>query len=792
MEISFSTTNNICINDSNGLIVIESINFEDSNEAFLYRNYIIIWSGNFDENTFISTDGSVVENLKNGVYQFKLFSPDSQQESQIYTIEIFSESSEIKIKNLKYLDYSCEDSAYIYIEVEGGAPPYTFIAGTNSILSNDNQAKIQNLTNGLYEVSVIDINGCTVIYDKIIEIKDHTFSSTINNALPPQLLNSYGLLDISVTGKGPFSFLFVDQLEPDKNIYVDTFETKYIKNIDIENNVYNYFFDDLITPGTYSLTIKNSSDCSNFIDFLNIPNSSPIGVSISLSNSDSFSVPNYSESLPIFDTLLIPYKFIVNNSELWTYIKDKKIKDKIDLIVNNEKYETTITRNILDKECFNQGDIEILRLGNDPEDWFFYLYISPGINIGSEPELLSSKIQIKTSVNTFDITLGLNQDQLIDTNNPSIIIGSFILNDLGYSEYHNGGEINVNLSIPSSFEDQQFNVKNITKLTSLNTYSVGFVTILNFLEQFDILISRININSISACNLSNEKYQYILNIKNLLKTINNFNNLNSIFIYNPLDRIYQGSISLDISGNDFFTLFNNETIQNEYFIEYYYIKNDSNLLYNIYLGSNIIENTNIVNNLPEGFYIIKIKDLYKNIVRTINFQNNFIDYDDHFIKSKKMIQKFNSNLLSSFNYGDILIYIGQEFSSVGDNVFEEVINELPGFSSPEQPDNVVRFEVIEQTKDNAGTSSISVELLDQEIECQIHGPKNYKKTFNKNTSFTNLIPGVYTILGDEDSLRRASKYQNEIRIFLDKNTNKSIFVSFVSYADFIFIKNIDR
>jgi hypothetical protein len=196
MEISFSTTNNICINDSNGLIVIESINFEDSNEAFLYRNYIIIWSGNFDENTFISTDGSVVENLKNGVYQFKLFSPDSQQESQIYSIEIFSESSEIKIKNLKYLDYSCEDSAYIYIEVEGGIPPYTFIAGTNSILSNDNQAKIENLANGLYEISVRDVNGCIVVYNKIIEIKDHTFSSTINNVLPPQLLNSYGLLDI--------------------------------------------------------------------------------------------------------------------------------------------------------------------------------------------------------------------------------------------------------------------------------------------------------------------------------------------------------------------------------------------------------------------------------------------------------------------------------------------------------------------------------------------------------------------------------------------------------------------
>jgi hypothetical protein len=791
MEISFSISNNICINDSNGSVVIESINFEDSNEAFLYRNYIIVWSGNFDENTFISTDGFIVENLKNGLYQFSLFSPDSQQQSQIYNVEITSQSSEIIIKNLKYLDYSCNESAYIYIEVDGGVPPYNFIAGNTNLISNDNKAKIENLSNGLYEVSVRDSNGCTVIYDKILEIKDHTFSNIINNVLPPQLHNSYGLLDISLIGEGPFSFLFVDQLEPEKKIYIDTFETKYIKSVDTENSIYNYFFDDLITPGIYTLTIRNSSGCSNFIDFLNIPNSLPIEVSINLSNSGSFSVPNYSEPLPIFDTLLIPYKFIVNNSELWTYIKNKNIKDNIDLFINNEKYETLITRNILDKECLDQGDIEILRLGNDPEDWFFYLYISPGININSEPDLLSAKINIKTKNEIFDITLGLDQNQLIDTNNPSIIIGSFILDDLGYPEYHNGGEVNVSLLPPLSFEDKNFNIKNITKLTSLNTYSVGFVTILNFLEQFDVLISRININSISACNLSNEKYQYILNIKNLLKAINSFNNLNSIFIYNPLDIVYQGSISLGISGNNFFTLFNNEIIQNNYSIEYYYIKNNSNLLYNIYIGSKIVENVNTVNNLPEGFYIIKIKDLYKNIVRTINFQNNFIDYDDHFIKSKKMIQKFNSNLLSSFNYGDILIYIGQEFSSVGDNIIEQAINDLPDFSSPEQPDNVARFDIITQTKNNIDASSISVELLDQEIECQIHGPKNYKKTFNKNTSFTNLIPGVYTILGDEESLRRSSKYQNEIRIFLDKNTDKFVFLSFVSYSDFISIKSID-
>lgn len=788
MEISFLISNNICENESSGSIIIESINFEDQNEAFLYRNYVVVWSGDFDENTFISTDGLVVENLKNGIYQFRLFSPDSQQESQIYTAEVLSESSKIDINNLKYLEYSCDESAYIYLEVSGGVPPYTFIAGTNNISSLNNAAKIENLSSGFYEVSVRDSNGCTAVYDKIIEIKDHSFSNTINNIAAPQLVDNYGLLDISVFGQGPFSFLFVDQSDIKNNIYIDTFETKYIKSFDQENNIYNYFFDDIISPGIYSLTIKNSSGCFNFIDLINIPNALPIELSLNLSNSGSVSVPNYSQPLAIFDTLLIPYKFILNNSLFWNYIKNKKLKDKIDLFVNDIEYDATVTRNILDKECLNQNDIEILKLGNKIEDMFFYLYISPGINISSEPELLSSKIQIKTTNDTFDITLGLDKNQNIDINNPSIIIGSFILSDLGYSEYHNGGDLSISLNPPSSFEDKQFSVKNIRKLINLNTYTIGFVTILNFLEQFDVLISRIDTESTSACNISSQKYQYILNIKNLLTTINSFNNLGSIFIYNPLDIVYQGSISLAISGNDFFTLFNNETIQNNYSIEYYYIKEDSDTLYNIYRGSKIIKNITVLNDLPEGFYIIRIKDLYENIVKFINFNNNRINYDDHFIKAQKTIQQFNSKILSLFDYGDVLIYIGRQFSSLGNNSIEFVEDSESPEETPEQ-NNTLSINVVSQTKDEINTSSISVELLNEEIDCYIYGPKNYKKSFNRNTSFTNLIPGIYTILGDEESLTKASKYQNEIRIFLDKNTNKSVFLDFVSYIDLISIRN---
>jgi hypothetical protein len=47
-------------------------------------------------------------------------------------------------------------------------------------------------------------------------------------------------------------------------------------------------------------------------------------------------------------------------------------------------------------------------------------------------------------------------------------------------------------------------------------YSTSFVTVLNFLEQFNILNENININQ-SACNLSKKDYSYNINIKQLLK-----------------------------------------------------------------------------------------------------------------------------------------------------------------------------------------------------------------------------------------------------------------------------------
>jgi hypothetical protein len=97
------------------------------------------------------------------------------------------------------------------------------------------------------------------------------------------------------------------------------------------------------------------------------------------------------------------------------------------------------------------------------------------------------------------------------------------------------------------------------------------------------------------------------------------------------------------------------------------------------------------------------------------------------------------------------------------------------------------FVVVDQTSDTTNTSSISINLS-KNIKCYIYGPKNYKKSFSVSTKFANLIPGVYTIIGDQDNLNSLGLYQNETKVTIENNSDEEVFLDFVSYNEKIFIR----
>ena len=95
---------------------------------------------------------------------------------------------------------------------------------------------------------------------------------------------------------------------------------------------------------------------------------------------------------------------------------------------------------------------------------------------------------------------------------------------------------------------------------------------------------------------------------------------------------------------------------------------------------------------------------------------------------------------------------------------------------------------IEQTHDDSNTSSLFVTLYSN-ITCFLYGPKNYKHSFKENITFTNMIPGVYRIVGSDKELFDNNLYPQEFRIVIDKNTTNNIDINFVSYKDKVFLKD---
>jgi hypothetical protein len=138
-------------------------------------------------------------------------------------------------------------------------------------------------------------------------------------------------------------------------------------------------------------------------------------------------------------------------------------------------------------------------------------------------------------------------------------------------------------------------------------------------------------------------------------------------------------------------------------------------------------------------------------------------------------------------YGDILVYIGNQNNTFIPSVLTDTlensfiistwVKSLFGGSSYESTSlgeiNTIESEGL----------TLSVKISPQNTQCAIIGPKNYYNSFNEDTTFTNLIPGVYIIKGDDTYLADNLLYQNETRIILNNNSNELVNLIFTEYQN---------
>lgn len=785
--INSTTTDNLCYNDRSSSIVISQIIFSSS-ELAAFSDYILQWSGDIDIDSVISNDKRVLSNLANGSYFLSIVSLVDNSVLGPYTFTITS-PEKLSFKGLQSTPYSCNNNGSIFISIDGGVPPYNYILNTITHTSSNKEITINNLEPGNYTVSVADANNCSIVYNTELEILDSIISISNIITLSPTKYDDFGYIEFQLDGIGPFGLSFINNLNPSQSIILDRLETKYISNI--QNNSYTYKIVNLLKPGTYELTVT-TNNCSLVTESIQIPNINPMTVSLDLVSNQKQDFFSPQLCLPFYDTILIPYHHIASNSNLWQLIKTFNLKDSIHISVDGVVSELFIVRNMLDKYGLDNNKIEILRLGNNSSDWFYYFYIAPGFNPDNEPEILSSNIKIvdPNTQEEFDLILGLTEDNTIDTQNASIIRGSFILSGPDHSQfvslpkissiYNRADNIYVSIGEPDIPNNYEYIVKKSNKSLYKNLYQLDYVTTLNFLEQFNVLNQYVNINQ-TACNTSQIDYQYITNIKQLLIDLNNENNVSQFFVYNLDNSVNTGSVRVNISGNNIFNLLN-EQIENSYTINYYSIDAKSLQPRPFVRNDNII-NSNTLDTLDSGYIIIRIKDRYNNVPSFIDFNNTVQSYDDHFTLSKNILQKYNPVLTDQFHYGDILVYI----LSDTDTDVEGLVSPPP----PQELQNIITpYDTIEQTKDTTNTSSLLISIdINSTIKHWLYGPKNYKQSFNRNTLFTNLLSGLYIISGDITELQTNQLYQKEYRILIEPNTQNDIYISFDSYKDQVLIQD---
>jgi sulfatase modifying factor 1 len=706
---------------------------------------------------------------------------DPDESNNISTVSV---PRALSIGNVLYSQSTCDDDGYITINLNDGVPPFRYTIGSVFANSSERTYKFTGLKSGTYNIVVIDSTSYTSSYSEEIVIEDSTISLSINNALPPVLLDSFGKLDFTISGDGPFSLVFSNTTN-EETIEIPAFETKYL--VDITGNKYNYIIDDKITPGTYSLMIIGSNNCRLLETFI-MPNITPMSVSVSSSPDEPIIINSPLISLDIFDTLLVPYKHILHNSDLWSLIKEFNIKDNIYLWINNDRYEFRVVRTMLDKYCLNENKIEILKLGNSYEDWYFYLYIAPSINLSSNPELINAKIRLGTADETqmYDIVLGLSEDGRLEQEAPSLIKGSIIVDGVSFPDIVNGSSANISIGVNElGLGSNDYELLNIKKTQFSRMYSAGAVTAINFLENFNVLNEYVGLSQ-TSCNTNETDYQYLIRIKNLLITINNFNNLNTIYLFNNNNIIHTGQINCFPSIHSPM-ITDKGSIDNNFNIQYFTFNINDKHIHKFISNNKKVENVTVMNGLDSRYVIARTTDNYGNIPKSIVYDNIIVSYDSHFIKSKQIIQNINADILHDFTYGDILIFVPtpEENDLPNPNPTPPVIPVTP--TTP-----VITIPTVEVTKDVTNTSSLTVNIFPLNTKCIIYGPHQYMHTFSGNTKFTNIIPGIYRIIGEPTDIKNKNLYQNEYRIIINKNTAVSQNVEFFSYANMIFISKEDH
>jgi len=783
-----------CPGNTNGRIFID-INYtgsdEDITECNLLSPLSIIWN-NLPDSAITGFRGLVVNSLPAGNYSGYVYGGYIPLTGIAYTI---SSTSNLEITSTIANIEQCDNSGTLTVTWSGGVPPYNVSYGTsrNVVPSGSGFSTILNVfQSNTGSVTITDSAGCVysgedisfnfpdvsifeyesqtppLIYDNTTE----SFQFNISHGVGPYQINIYN----TTTGEiGSLAYSFdkydtsiLNRIDRLNNIIVDESGNQSVRLNNPNPQIYYYDFKNKLHPGEYLFEFVNASGCSFITSQQTILNIEPMSAQVTSSHDSPVDKGFYTISQPILDTLFIPYKMIVNNTSLLSYISNLTEKSDIHLEINGVIYDRKVLNASISCETYSILNIKFLGLNNS--DWFYTMSIYQGFDLtdtnidilNSSIYLLlpdGSKIKIVTEINN-------------NINTIKLLKGSVLTTDLNTAQYkHNYaiGLFNYDFDIGDFVS---LDVKSSVMQTSnlYGKYNAGFMYRIDFLNN-PKTSQNLRSDSIESIDFDcNSSQVEIVQNKNFLVALNSFGLSENM--YSKATEYYDHSASITIVPQGAYA---------EFSISYYFYDQTSKCLTELYYNNNALDVFD-ASQIPYGVYIVKIRDVYGNKLQKINDTN----YDYFYVSALDFIinELDTTAEILNFEYGDILLNLVNLLETPNPGEAMPGIQNPPSTDvTPNQPDIIINTSVYEISPNTSYTNSLTIQTTPGKIRFRVTGPYGYNKVFHDRSVLIQLPPGVYNIVPEENDLRNLYLYQQTRTINITKNTNIFVNIIFDSYQN---------
>lgn len=737
---------------SNGSIIITNI-LLDEKEQDKYIPYNIEWSSNVLPNNIDKNPHKQhqykISNLSAGKYSYRIY--NDTHTSEWLTLEL-TEPSALTIEKILVENLCTYPS--IQLDISGGVPPY--IISYNKKLTKSNDGK--NITINVIDIPISsnlkikDSLGATIESDDIL-LHNHVIRyNTISIKKPLVCDDHLQEYIISIEGTtGPYQIvLFPNNSDNCAPIYIDN-NSSLIKTID--NIYYEYNLSSVLYPGAYKLEIFDHYGCLVHTEEIIAPNLEPLLAQITCHNNVDIANNFICPTEIIFDTILIPYNLIINDNNLLNWIKQLSYNDIVDIQIDTSNYKHKI------RNYYIYPDILIL--GPDSSQWFFPIEISRGFNPNQDMDIYSKNIILKINDIKYSVILGFEEDM----DSIKLIRGNIFTTSIHYAQFLENASLSFYQYYNTAYEliGQQNYLS--TKIVS-NEYLPGSVLSINMIYNTKCLRS---FDKLSQNNVyfDTENLIEIANLNKSLRILNQYND--NIYIAAVNKQEYNGGYCIALNNNKI-------TFNHRRYDSLTQTVKDIIVNNELFTGSSLY-------NLKSGTYIIKINNSF-DYIRYING----LLYDEHYIAAKEFIeQQLNctTNMID-FDYGDILINIFDNTINTSDTILN-----LPGIVE----NNASTLQVATtkaKTEHVVSTDSLYNNALDiiipDSVQCNIIGPNDFRYSFQENTKFINLPPGVYIVTGQEESLKKQYLFNSTYQILVHKDKNFYMNIVFKSYYNSIIEK----